>query len=206
MQSDLLHEDQNDDQAEELISYTFRPGNAEELKRSIEAAFAEAVYPGDGDADIIVSGSPRCCAECGETQVMLCGKHWREVAALEEGLPDFGWGGLALLTPAAWKFYLPAYLIVSLSGGKGAENAQDCVVSALIPWPPEGLEELGGGVIDYVKRSADWFAERAFSFTGAQLDCLATYMGAVSQSDLEDNDWKALAAYWADRAAEAGAQ
>ena len=206
MQSDPNTGNQYDGPNEDLIYYTFRPGNAEELKQSIEAAFAEAVFPGDGDADIIVSGYPGCCAECGETHAMFCGKHWREVAASETGPQDFGWGGLALLTSAAWKFYLPAYLIISLSGGEGAENAQDCAISALTPWPPKGLEALGGGVIDYVKQSADWFAARAFSFTGAQLDCLAAYMAAVGQSDVENGDWKALAAYWAGRAAEARAE
>ena len=199
MEDDTL----NEAQYEAPIYYTFRPDNAEELKRWVQDAFSDVVYPGNGDRDIVVSGCPSCCAECGETHELFQGKHWREVADSDEGLQNFGWGGLALLTPQAWLFYLPAYLIVSLSGGDEAENALDCALSALTPWPPEGLGELGGGVIDYVKLSADWFSERAFSFSLAQTECLAAYLCAVSVSAPDDKTYADLATYWKDRAAQA---
>ncbi len=200
MEADTL----NEAQYEAPIYYTFRPDNAEKLKRWVQDAFADVVYPGDGDRDIIVSGSPSCCAECGETHELFRGKHWREVA--ESELQNYGWGGLALLTPQAWLFYLPAYLLVSLSQDAGAENALDCALGALTPWPPAGLGELGGGVIDYVKLSADWFSERAFNFSLAQTECLAAYLCAVSVSDPEDKRYADLAIYWKDRAAEAKAE
>ncbi len=196
----------NENQDEEPIYYTFRPDNAEELKQWVQDAFADVVYPGDGDGDIIVSGSPGCCTECGETHALFRGKHWREVAASGQPLQNFGWGGLSLLTPQAWRFYLPAYLLVSLSGGNEAENAMDCAVGALTPWPPAGLGELGGGVIDYVKLSSDWFTARAFNFSVAQMECLAAYLCTVSGSDPEDRNYADLATYWKDRAATARAE
>lgn len=201
METDSL----NDGPYEPLIYYTFRPGNAEKLKQSVAEAFADVASPGEGDRDIIVSGSPGCCAECGETHDLFRGKHWLEIAESGHSLQNFGWGGLALLTPQAWRFYLPAYLLVSLGGSESAENAMDCALSALTPWSPAGLSELSG-VIDYVKLSADWFSERAFSFSVAQTESLAAYMEAVSLSDLEDKDYTNLAAYWKERAAEARAK
>ena len=202
MEGDPLIEDQL-----EAPSYdTFGLDIAEKLKPWVAEAFANVAYPGDGDRDIIVSGCPRCCAECGETHELFRGKHWLEVAESEEGLQNFPWGGLALLTPRAWGFYLPAYLLVSLSGSAGAENAMDYALCALTPWPPAGLAELGGGVIDYVKSSSDWFSERAFNFSVAQVDCLAAYVCAVSLSDPEQTDTANLATYWKERAAEARAE
>ena len=183
------------DQEEESLYYTFRPGNAEELTRLVREAFAEAVYPGEGDEDLIVSGFPDCCAECGETQALFQGKSWREVAESGEPLQNCGWGGLALLTPKAWRYYLPAYLNVSLSGGAGAENALECALYALTPWAPSGLPEC------YVKSSAQWFTARAFDFSAAQLGCLAAITHAASVSAPEDEDWDALATYWQSRTA-----
>ena len=147
------------DQDEEPLYYTFRPGNAQELMRLVRGAFAESVYPGEGDRDLIVSGYPECCAECGETHALFQDKSWREVAESGEPQQNFGWGGLALLAPQAWRYYLPAYLSVSLSGGKGAENALECALYALTPWAPAGLPEA------YVKPSAEWFSARAFDFS-----------------------------------------
>ena len=182
------------DQEEESLYYTFRPGNAEELTRLVREAFAEVVYPGKCDGDLIVSGCPSCCAECGETHALFQGKSWRELAESAESLQNFEWSGLALLTPSAWRYYLPAYLSVSLSGGAGAENVLESALRALTPWPPAELPE------SYGKSSAEWFAARAFDFTAPQLECLAAYTSAASVSAPEDEDWDALATYWQDRA------
>ncbi len=165
------------------------PNNAEELKRCVEEAFADTVYPVDGN--ITISECP--CAECCDAREFFQGKHWRDLVEGSQELPGL-WAGLAILSPEAWRFYLPAYLIVGL--GKGAEDyssvnpaecARESALCQLSPRPPEH----------------EWFNERAFGFSVAQQKCLADYACAISEAEPEEEDYAVTAAYWKARAVEA---
>jgi hypothetical protein len=82
------------------------------LCTQIEDAFKEVPYPGDSH---IVGHE---CTECWETQQRFRRKHWNELSVDKL----FGHSGaLALLTPEAFQFYLPAYLIACANDPRGAD-------------------------------------------------------------------------------------
>ena len=175
----------------EDIYWTFRPPNAKELKQGVQDAFTNVVYPGDDN--ITISACP--CQECSDTREFFQGRHWREVVGSGQPLQLVGWGGLPILSPQAWRFYLPAYLLVSLNGGDGAEEALTCALYSLSP--------LGMGTGHLV----DWFAERAFCLSVAQQKCISAYACAVLESHAQDEvvpdeAFAVAATYWKSRVAE----
>lgn len=163
------------------------PDKAEELQRCVEEAFADSSYPGDDN----IATNPECCDECRDTDDFFRGRHWRELADSGEKL-QFGWGGLSFLTPEAWRFYIPAYLLVSLRAGEYAEEAAWSALSALSP-------SRDGSLVDY-------FNERASGFTRTQQKCLAAYCAAFYELEPDDETYQAAAAFWKDRATGAEAQ
>jgi hypothetical protein len=164
------------------IYWTFRPPNAQELKRCVEEAFADEVYPGDDN--ITISGC--ICGECTETRAFFGGKHWRDVAAMGQPF-QVGWGGLPILSAEAWRFYLPAYLIRGLSGG----NDDDALTTALYSLTPDAPDQI---------------SRRDFGLSVAQQRCIAAYARAAVEAGAGDPAFHIAAAYWEGRAAEAQAE
>jgi len=156
------------------------PSNADELKRCIENAFADTVYPGDRN----IATNPDHCDECSETNEFFRGRHWQELSGVDQKLQT-GWGGLSFLSPPAWRYFMPAYLLVGLGGGEYAEDAAESVLYALSP----KKDDL-----------AEYFQERASGFTPAQQKCLAAYAAAFSEMEPEDETYQAAAAYWKEKA------
>lgn len=165
------------------MEYKYRPDDAEELKQCIESAFAKAVYPGDHN----IADNPEHCDECRETDEFFRGRHWRELADSGQRL-QFGWGGLSFLSPAAWRFYMPTYLLVGLGE---SEYASDASWNALFALSPPKSAEL-----------ADYFLERASGFSLAQQECVAAYAVAFSEMEPEDEDTETTAIYWMEKVAE----
>lgn len=155
-----------------------RPANAEELKRWIETAFAEVPYPGNDH----IATNPNHCDECREADDFFRGGHWRELAQSGERL-WFAWDGLPLLSPSAWRFFLPAYMLAGLSGGP---RAHDNAYAALVNLEPDG--------------TGTWFEERVSGFSPAQVECLAAYCVAFAQVEPEDELWQVTAVYWRNKA------
>ncbi len=164
------------------------PDNADELKRCVEDAFADAIYPGDDNITI----SDCDCAECSDTREFFGGKHWRVLVETDQNLM-FLWGGLAIMSPEAWRFYLPAYLISGLGEGiedwAKANKAEDARQAAL--WALSPLGNAG--------RLIDLFEERASGFTLAQQDCIPAYAQAMSALEPDEENYAAAAAFWKDR-------
>lgn len=76
------------------------------VKRRIEAAFSGVPYPGD---DRI---APHPCMECEEIAAFYKGKHWKDIpldAACARSDADLG-----MMKPAAFRRYLPVFLLASL--------------------------------------------------------------------------------------------
>jgi hypothetical protein len=177
----------------EPIYWTFRPLSVEKLKQCVQDAFADVIYPGDDN--ITISSCP--CQECRDTREFFRGRHWREVVSSGQPLQPIGWGGLAILSPQAWRFYLPAYILVSLSEGDGAEEALDCALYSLSP------VRTGHGDA--------WFTERAFALSVAQQECIRSYACAVLESlsqdeVVQDEAVAAAAIYWKGRVTETKAE
>lgn len=153
-----------------------KPNNADELRQCIKDAFADTVYPGDQN----IATNPNHCDECRETDDFFKGRHWQELSGPNQKLQT-GWGGLSFLSPPAWRYFMPAYLMVGIGGGEYAEDAAWSALYALSP-PTENL--------------ADYFQERASGFSAARQDCLAACAAAFSEMEPEDETYQAAAAYW----------
>ncbi len=158
-----------------------KPSNADALRQYIEDAFADMVYPGDQN----IATNPNHCDECSETDDFFKDKHWQELSGPNQKLQT-GWGGLSFLSPPAWRYFMPAYLIVGISDGEHSEDAAWSALYALSP----GMGDL-----------ADYFQERASGFSAAQQDCLAAYTAAFSEMEPEDETYQAAALYWKEKAA-----
>lgn len=78
----------------------------DELISQIEEAFKDVPYPGDEN----IVDDPNHCPECEEVSEAFKGKHWKEVVSSLHSFPD----NIYLLTPEAYQFYLPAFLIYSI--------------------------------------------------------------------------------------------
>lgn len=165
------------------MEYKHRPDNAEELKQWIESAFATAAYPGDRN----IASDSEHCDECRETDEFFRGKHWRELVESGQRL-QFGWGGLSFLSLAAWRFYMPTYLLVGLGEN---EYASDASWNALYALSPPKSAEL-----------ADYFLERASGFSLVQQECIAAYAVAFSEMEPEDEDIETAAIYWMEKVTE----
>ena len=97
-----------------------------ELRDKVRRAFGSAVYPGDEN---LVTGSD---PECFEIAAALRGREWSSVSPTlvrecAEALP--------LLTPAAFCYYLPAYLLACIDAREQIDVAWDSVIFNLTPSP-----------------------------------------------------------------------
>jgi hypothetical protein len=110
-----------------------------QLAQQIEAAFSVTVYPGDDHlVDLYHSGS--FCEECAAVAGLFRGCDWR---ALTKDVLVQNRDSLLLLRPAAYRFYLPAYLIAALKHWNDFDTFNSSVVVSLTPPnPQEGLDEF----------------------------------------------------------------
>ncbi|MBL8155416.1 MAG: hypothetical protein JNM70_14625 [Anaerolineae bacterium] len=94
---------------------------AEQLVQEIEYAFDHIDYPGD---DNLVDNVEDVYVETYKLFLAFKGKHWKEIAheVLYYYRLDF-----SVFTPAAFRFYIPAYMIASLRGDKRDEIIQHVI-------------------------------------------------------------------------------
>lgn len=157
-----------------------RPNRIAELRRCIEEAFAGIPYPGDDH----IAEHPDHCPECRFTDDFFAGRHWHDLAVADR-LPT-GYGGLSFLTPRAWRFFLPAYLLMGLGDGEWAGDAADTAMFHLAPPQDPGLQ--------------DYFRERAEGFSAAQRACLAAVTAWFYEQDPDRLPYLEAAAYWEEQA------
>lgn len=96
-------------------------GETVALAAEIDRAWADAAYPGD---DAISAGWDNE----GELAREMVGKHWRDLGL--EFLQRFTWGdGVDQLRPAAFGYYVPAFLKLALT----SDSTQAAMVRLLTP-------------------------------------------------------------------------
>ena len=97
------------------------------LKGIIEDAFKDIPYPGDHNI-----ASEDHCFECSELAQAFKGKRWQDITLefLRKGLLS---DGLPLFEPAALRYYLPAYMVVSLEHYIEADVIPDFILSMVVP-------------------------------------------------------------------------
>ena len=102
-----------------------------ELRQIVEDAFRDIPYPGDDNIS-----SEDHCFECSDMARAFRGKHWKEIT-LDLLLKDCLGSGLPLFKPAALRFYLPAFILVSIDEFVEADTIPDVVLDLLTPEPAE---------------------------------------------------------------------
>jgi hypothetical protein len=132
----------------------------ESLKAKVAAAFADVPRPAPGE--IVPCG----CDECAGVARSFAGVSWREVGAevLEENYDK-----LPLLSPAAFRHFLPAYLLHSLGR---FENAGVCeyTLYALTPG------KAGGA-------AAEYYRARFSRFTPEQMEAVYDFLELAERDE-----------------------
>jgi hypothetical protein len=145
-----------------------------QLTEQIERAFADVLYPGD---DRIVANPSDL--ESSMLRDRFKGKHWSTLSL--KTLMDER-SGLPLLTPEAFRFFLPAYLHVSVVRPNEVDVIPENVVSRLTPPAQEG-------------ESAEWFRAVVSGFTPGQKQVIRAFMrywfDQIPQKYLIDSDRRA---------------
>lgn len=141
----------------------------ETVRASIARAFARAKPPPD---EQIVVAEPREDPECAEIAEAFQGKHWEDVsAAVIQHHAD----SLPLLTPLAFRYYLPAYMLASL------ESPRDDF------YPDDILSFLLFDLVPPRRRSA-----RAQLFSADERRAIAAYLKLVAQR--REAEWREIPA------------
>ncbi len=134
------------------------------LRMAIREAFRDAAYPGDGR---IVSHS---CWECDEVAGKLKGTCWEDWADQPGELCMRG-GGIFLLAPESFRYFLPAYLIASL---KDRNNyISDAVIAALID-PKYDQQRIHTSHPD-----PNWYWNRFRELSVKQIDAIKLYLASL---------------------------
>jgi hypothetical protein len=125
------------------------------LIEQIERAFKDTVYPGD---DRIVENPNDM--ESSRLRARFKGKHWTTVP-LSTLIKDRS--GLPLMTPEAFRFFLPAYMHASVVYPDAVDVIPENVVFHLTP-PAER------------SANAEWFRERIRGFSPEQMETIRSFI------------------------------
>jgi Family of unknown function (DUF6714) len=116
-------------------------------KKNIASAFAATVHPGN---DNLVATGAGIDPESREIADAFRDKRWQEVSS---GMVRQYAEALPLLTPDAFRYFLPAYMMASIDDYPNVDVARDSVVFNLVP-PGPGSE---GWQIDFFNSRAQQF-------------------------------------------------
>jgi hypothetical protein len=90
------------------------------LRQTIGRVFAHVPYPGDDN----ITRCPYDCSECGQIARFFRAKSWDQLAA--EDLRRHH-TALALFTPEAFQYFLPAFMLASLSSFENGDVLPDAI-------------------------------------------------------------------------------
>lgn len=139
------------------------------VKTKILDAFGATPYPGDED---LVADQSGYDPECTEIASAFKGKDWKDVSVEmlrkhKEALP--------LFTPAAFRYYLPAYMTGCADSYYDVDVALDSVLFNLTPPKPRSGWEW------------DFFWARAQQFNERERDAIRSFLELMDQ--YERADW-----------------
>jgi hypothetical protein len=153
-----------------------------ELRAAIADAFAAVPPPGPA---ALVSGDRDYDPEYRHVAEAFEGKHWRELSpAFIREHRD----ALPLLTPAAFRFFLPAYLLACLDGAHDLDTAPLSVAASLSP--PEPRDGA----------ASDAFVRRSLPFTPVEASAICAYLTvAAANADVSEASLARALRYWRSR-------
>jgi hypothetical protein len=134
------------------------------VKASVRDAFARTPRPPNGDLVPTVPGED---PECDEIVANFQGKTWRELSA--ETI-QYHADSLPLLTPSAFRYYLPAYMMTSLEPPSASFHPEDVMCFVLLSLvPPEWHEDRA------------YFMARARQFSPKERHAIARYLKLIAE-------------------------
>lgn len=146
------------------------PQNISLLIHDIREAFKDSQYPGDDYLATITEGGDN--DEPLGVKAAFKGKHWHEATLSTLNIEK---SALSFFTPAAFRFYLPAYLIVVLEQWEQAGILVEFVLYSLMPKDDDEILK-------------PWFYERIDGFTNLQVQVIRKFLDvyATLSDDPED--------------------
>lgn len=149
------------------------------VRATIRKAFARTPYP--GDEKLVVAGAGED-PECDQIAESFRGKMWRKLpAGVIRGFAD----SLPLFTPAAFRYYLPAYMLASL--GPDEEPAP---MRKLVPGRAPDTAFEWYDVVNFVlfrltlpesPEDSEYFLARARQFSGEERKAIARYLELIAE-------------------------
>lgn len=125
-----------------------------QIKQTIENAFVDTNYPGDGNLTTHKPGFD--CDDCDEIRADFKGRRWQEVPLV---VIQWHYDEISLFSPEGYRYYLPAYLLASLdpADSESARPIPYSVLRSLTKPEPSRKHDL-----------TDWFYRRICGFTAEQ--------------------------------------
>jgi hypothetical protein len=171
--------------------------NPVDLKLRIDEAFGGLPYPGD---EHIVTHNCGDCGDCERTKSALKGCHWRDVSLERvENVRE----ALTFLSPEGFRFYLPAFMIISLMDYDRADIIVIVVIGRLtLPCASDFDRTNEQRFADYYRsgEGEHWFVERVSGFDETQSKVIRQFLGymrdAHSEELLSEDAEKAIERYW----------
>lgn len=142
----------------------------EEKKSIINEAFGDAQYPGDEN---LAGNDTGYEDEYAYVRKYFKGKRWQDVDLkwFEEEYPGPHNACLSFMSPQAFRYYLPAYMMIAIDNYE-TSDADNVVVSALEPEISETLRE--------------WHRERISGFTLKQKEAIVTFFHYLKEEHGND--------------------
>ncbi len=183
----------------------------DDVLKAIEEAFRAAPHPGDEHFAGQVS---QCPSEYSYVADYFKGKHWKDITldGLQKDYPGPHDACLSFMSPEAFRFYLPSYMVIAITEEGSGDTATEAAVNALRPPKLDPhLYELANTVGDpaanpftpvAVERRKVWWERRVSGFTTAQQQAIVVfldYLIARWKGDPKFGPHDALA-YWKQRA------
>ena len=158
------------------------PQDRAELRDRVVQAFKDAPYPGDDN----LIRNPLAVQMDDYAQIVAhCkGKHWQELDRQAIVNNDVN---LPFFSPEAFRFYLPAFLVVALEDPEG--NEFDKIVFNLLPPPPNDSEDV------------EYFAKMVAGLSRTQREVIRDFLELVAEEEADlppdiANARQALDTYW----------
>lgn len=145
----------------------------QEFEAHVTEAFASITYPGD---DSIGYDSTGYDPESAEIALDLRGKPWAELSKFDILRRK---DSLALLTPEAFMFYLPAYLVNCAKYPFEVDTATTSLRGSLTPPSSKASE-----------RTSAYFRSRTQSFSQEQCRVIVEYLDLAAE--IQRDDWATL--------------
>jgi Family of unknown function (DUF6714) len=144
----------------------------------IRSAFAGARYPGD---DRLVPQTARRDREREQITRDFAGRHWSELGVeFVRRQPE----ALLLMSPDAFRFYLPAYVLAAVEHSRRSDLAPAAVVQSLTPPSRDAA-------------SARWFEERVRGLSNEQRAALRGALQVIAGAGLFlEREAEQALAYW----------